>query len=473
MQIASEPLEPCQVQLTITVDPEDIEQAMQAVARDVAKRQRFPGYRPGAVPYARIAALVGEDALREDAIQRLTRDLPAEAVTQAGLRPVAPMVLEQASEDPLVLRLLVPLAPRIDLGDYLSLRLPEIELPDVDEAAVEAQIETWRQELGELAPVERPAALGDVMRLKLTGRLADAVVYGDDALDLKLDRDAAVAAGLPAAVVDPLVGLSAGDSAAFDVTYSELWPDIALQGRAVSFAAEVDSVSTMTPPPLDDALAQRLGLENLDELRSRVRAQTVVRALYEMQDRRMGQALDLLMAQADVLYPPQLLAEEIQDMAVALRERVEKQGFTWERWLELQDKGEEGLWNDLEREAELRLRRSLVLGAFGEAERVGLDPDALDAEMDRYAAMAGPALRKGGKEGRKAIRREVGARMLSGQIAARLLAIMSGRADEPGDDAAAVLPFDGIDVAAASPADEGAAPDAPPPVAEDPAAELS
>lgn len=427
LQITSEPIDPCQVRLTLVIAPEEVEAAKQAVAQDLARRQRIPGYRPGKVPYARIAAVVGDDALLDEAVERLAQRKPLEALRAEKLVPAAPMTLETVSRDPLTMRLVVPLAADVDLGPYHDLRVPAPPLPPVDDATVDAQIEAWRAELAEQMPVDRPAVAGDVVRVALTGRLGDDVVVEREAFDLALTGEAAVEAGLPATLPEHLVGVGAGESAAFEVTYSEVWPDAALQGRTVSFEAAVAEVRASVAPPLDDAFAARLGMPDLEALREQLRKQLASRAAMDARDEQVTRAVDALVDQARVRFAPQMLEHETRELAADLRQRVEQQGFTWERWLAMQTKEEDSLWADLEQQAEARLRRTLVLQAFAEAEGIGVEKGEVEGEVDRFSALflrGGP--RRRWKMDRDALRRELGARLFSGRTLGRLLAIVSG-----------------------------------------------
>lgn len=209
-----------------------------------------------------------------------------------------------------------------------------------------------------------------------------------------------------------------------------MWPDAALQGRTVSFDASIIAVRSRVAPPLDDAFAARMGVPDLAALRERLRSQMASRAALDARDEQVSRAVDALVAQAHVRYPPQMLAHEARELASDLRERVEQQGFTWERWLAMQTKDEDSLWADLERQAEARLRRTLVLRAFAEAEGIDVGTDEVEDEVDRFSALfLSGSPRRRGKVDRDSLRRELGARMFSGRALGRLVAIVSGEAE--------------------------------------------
>ena len=60
--------------------------------------------------------------------------------------------MEDFTLEPMVFKMVVPLAPIVDLGDYKSLRVPYIE-PAVDEHEVEHQLEHIRENNAIVEPV--------------------------------------------------------------------------------------------------------------------------------------------------------------------------------------------------------------------------------------------------------------------------------------------------------------------------------
>ena len=55
------------VKLTVEVEPEQMENAKHRAARQLAKRVKIPGFRPGKAPYQMIERYLGEDSILEEA----------------------------------------------------------------------------------------------------------------------------------------------------------------------------------------------------------------------------------------------------------------------------------------------------------------------------------------------------------------------------------------------------------------------
>jgi trigger factor len=426
--IVSEAVEPCQMRLIITVPPERVEREMTEVAQVFARRMKVPGYRPGKVPLHLVAAQVGENELRSAAREDMADKVVREAIRAEGLVPYANPELEDFTEEPLSYTILVPLAPRVTLGDYRALRVPEPSVEPVTDEDVADQIEAWRTEAGHLEPLERAAELGDTVIVNLTGRLGETVVAEHEALTLLLEGEAATEQNLPPALIDALVGLQPGDTATAPVTYSEFWSEPELQGQVVSFDIGMESVMGEVLPELDDAFAQEISdAATLADLEARVRENMAARRRVAVRDEWLEDAVTALVAGATVEFPPALVEGEVDDAVADLRRRVERQGFTWERWLELQEKDEDALRAELAPGAETRVTSTLVLSELAHVEEIHVERSEVEGELRRQDALlaeSGLRLRRN-----DTVRQRMSGELLTARTLKRLLDIVSGEAD--------------------------------------------
>lgn len=378
MEIASEPIAPCQVKLTIQVPAERLERARRDVAQEIGRRERVRGFRPGHVPVPMAAAIVGEEAFESAAIESLGPAIVREAVRSLDLRPSAPAQFSVTSTDPLTMEAIVPLQPVVELGDYLALRSPAPDVQPVAGPDVETVLEGWRGELAVLTPTDGPAGAGDLAEVALVGTL-DGETVVDDAYRFPLDREALPPGSVPPEAVDALLGASVGDERAFEARYSEFWPDARLQGRTVALRATIRSLARRSLPELDDAFAAQVAQgATLEALRERVRARMVVDRVESAREAHLSTAVGALVASSRVEYPPQLLEVEVLGMLDDLRAGVERAGMDWEAFVAAQADREEELLADVERRARERLERSLVLQRFAEAEGIRVAREDVD-----------------------------------------------------------------------------------------------
>jgi len=160
LNIQTEHLENHTARLTVEVDEQRLERAMVRAAREIAKKGRIPGFRPGKAPLNVVMNLYGRDYVLSEALEDLGNDIYREALEQAQIDPYAPGSLENIDQEGRQLTFVVPLRPTVELGDYRAIRETH-EVEEVDDQMVSDALENLREEQAELEPVDRPAEMGD------------------------------------------------------------------------------------------------------------------------------------------------------------------------------------------------------------------------------------------------------------------------------------------------------------------------
>ena len=167
MKIQSEPREDQQLALTVEFEESELDAFKQKAARQIARRVRIPGFRPGKAPYPIILRTVGENAVVEQAVELLVDEKYPEIIKEADIHPYGPGSLEEIVQlVPPVLKFVVPLEADVTLGDYQSIK-HLYEPREINDQEVEDVIKEQQQRQAILTPVERPAEAGDAVTIQL------------------------------------------------------------------------------------------------------------------------------------------------------------------------------------------------------------------------------------------------------------------------------------------------------------------
>lgn len=423
LQITTEPVEPRQVRLTIDVPEGRVREEMRRVARTIARQVSIPGFRKGRAPYHVIAQRLGEDFLRKEAAENLIEPVFKEAVEREGIEPAAPASLEEMKAEPLQYTFTVPLTPEVDLGDYRSLRIKPRTVR-VTKKEVEEALERLREEHAVLEPREgRPVQPGDVVSFSVEGRTDRGEIFlKDDDAETLVDLENEWP--LPG-FYEALVGMKPGEEKTFRLKVPE---DSAFDFEEAEFTVRLKQVFERLLPGVDDDLARTAGFDDLDSLRKHLKEQIRQRKQREADEEYFEQAMQALLDGAKVVYPPQVLEEEIDEMVEDLAQRVQRDlRMSLEDYLKAIGKTEEEVREEIRPRAEERLRTALVLNRFVEAE--GLE--VTDEEVDARVAEIQKTVEE---EGRKwtpseAERRRIRNSLLQEKIVDRLTAIARGEVD--------------------------------------------
>lgn len=436
MNITKESAGERQLSLTIEVDEERVERARRRTAREISREVDIPGFRKGKAPYEVVVQRLGERVFQQELVGVLAEDVYREALEEEDIVPYAPGTLEETTFDPLTLRFTVPLVPTVDLGDYRAYRL-EAEDVEIPEDELDEALEAIREQNAVLAPLDRPAAKGDLLVGELVGRTPDGAEFLHEE-DARLLLDPEHGPAVPG-LVNELIGLAEGEERSFSLVLPDDFEAEELAGQEVTFEIKVEHVYERILPDLDDDLARTVGnFDTFEALEASVRQRLKERERAEIESEYAERVLQDIVDQAEVSYPPVMLEEALQDAIENYEREIERrEHMMLEDYLRIKGTSMEALREELRVDVEASLERSLVLGEVVEREGLEVSEEALDVQIveasERYgdqadelrAALSAP-------ENRRGIRN----RMLANQAAERLVAIAKGEAAEqaPDDD---------------------------------------
>lgn len=126
MLLKNEPLENRQVLLTIRVDKEDWQRALQELYNDCSSLYPVEGCAPGKATREQLEAAYGKDFLYQDAVNHTFPEALVEAVAEANLQVAAAPDLSIVDIGPggYIFTALVQLYPEVKLGQYKGLSAP-------------------------------------------------------------------------------------------------------------------------------------------------------------------------------------------------------------------------------------------------------------------------------------------------------------------------------------------------------------
>jgi trigger factor len=373
VKVSSTELPPRQVSLDIEVEQERLDRAVNDAFRRLAGRVDVPGFRRGKAPRSMIERMIGRDRIVEEALDHLVPEVVTEAMEQEKVEPYTRPRVESIELDPLRLKAVVGLAPKVELGDYKGALQVATEEPQVGEEQVDSVIQRLRDSYAQWAPVERPVRLGDRVGLDLK-----AVVEGReqpllDSKEAEFVVDPEGAQPAPG-FAEQVVGLTAGDTKTFTLTMPDDYRDTEIAGKPAEFTVTLHWVKERELPTLDDEFAQQVGdYADLAALRTAIEGQVRQREEERVREKLEEDAMTRLVEISSIEFPPQLVEHQAQHMLETFQRNVERQGLQLAQYLRLIGKERETFEQEMRTEAESRIRRSLALDAFADAERIAAE----------------------------------------------------------------------------------------------------
>ncbi len=388
MGVTAERLPRSLVSLEIEVEPERLEASMKKVINKVSQQVRIPGFRPGKAPREIVERTVGQPLLLQEAIEDLLPGVYNEALESEEIEAIAQPEIELKSTEPLVVQATVPVRPTIEIGAYQALRVPREE-PSVGEAETEEALTELRRRYATLEPVDRPVEWNDTVRIDMS-----VAVEGQDEPHVEEGAEFAVTedgvVSLPG-FLDQLIGLERGGPHEFAFDLPEDYQAEELAGKTASYSVQLLEVKQEVLPDLDDDFARSLdeeGIENLDQLQERVsegvRAQ--IEAIHEATYQE--EVVDLLLATAELDYPEVLVEREIDRLVDEQSQHAAHEREDFERWLDAIGRTEDEVRDALREQADLIVRRGLVLAEFAVREEIAATDEEIGERVDELVEQA-------------------------------------------------------------------------------------
>lgn len=373
--------------LTFEIPEATMQAEMDTVFKRVRKNITVPGFRKGKVPRHIFNKQYGEASLFEDA---LNQALPAAydgAVKEAGIDPVAQPKIDIKSMEkgqPWVLTADVTVKPEVKLGEYKNLTV-EKQDREVTDADVEEALKQRQAKQAELVIKEDAAVEGDTVVIDYEG------FVGEEAFEGGKDQNHSLELGSNSFIPgfeEQLVGAKAGDAKDVVVTFPEEYHAADLAGKEATFKVVVHEVKGKELPALDDEFAKDLEeeVETLDELKAKIRKELEdsknAAADEFVQDAAIRQAVE----NAEVVDLPYVMVhDEVHRQMDLFLNDMQRQGISPELYYQITGTTEQDLHKQMETDADVRTKTTLVLEEIIKAENIEVTEDEINEEITTLA----------------------------------------------------------------------------------------
>ena len=363
--------------LHFTVDSGEVKVELDRAYRDLMRKVRIPGFRPGKVPRkmveARYAPQVKHEVfgkLIEAAYREAVRDLPV-----AG----RPEVVEQSDvrgDADLTFSIEVDFRPEITVKGHKGVKV-EMPVAKVTKADIDRAI---GQQLAGQARIEevtddRPVQAGDlvVTQLTLTQSGTELVNEPGTMIHTVAERYYPGVEGL-------LIGMKVGDEKSEEVTIGQHTENQAIAGETVLAAVKVITIQAHVVPELDDEVAKALDFENAKDMKAKIKAQLQEFAENTGKNQARVNVLESLVESNSFDVPQGMIDEQLSALVDELRMRQAYMGRDPKNL-----KFSDAEMADLKTRAEFAARASCVLDGVARQESI----EATDADLEaKIAEMA-------------------------------------------------------------------------------------
>ncbi len=385
MSVKVEKLEQSAVSLTITVDKETFEEAVNKAYAKTAKKIALPGFRKGKAPRKMIEQYYGEGVFYDDAIDEICPAQYEKAIADKKLEPVdRPQleIIEIGKGKDFVFKAIVTVKPEVTLGEYKGIKVEKVEYPVSDED-VERELDTARQRNSRLEVVDgRAVQNGDIVVLDFEGFVDGVAFEGGKGENYTLE----IGSGqfIPG-FEEQLVGAETEKEVEVKVTFPEEYHAEELKGKAAVFKCTVHEIKEKILPELDDEFAKDNGFDTLDEYKKDILAKLQENAERRGKFETESKVVEAVVEAATVEIPECMIEQEVEKKIQEFAYQVQSQGLQLEQYLQFTGLTVDALKEQFRADAEKNVRTTLVLEKIAKVEKIKALKKDVEAEYSKMA----------------------------------------------------------------------------------------
>ncbi|MEW6562922.1 MAG: trigger factor [Pseudomonadota bacterium] len=364
--------------LNATIPQQQVSADVEIRLKRVGRTAKVAGFRPGKVPYKIVEQQYGPQVREEVVGDHLQRAF-AEAAEANGLKVVGVPRFEVKTDlkaDPVEFSATFEVYPEITLGDLSGKDVERVAF-ELSEADVENTIETLRKKRATYEKVDRAAQNEDKVVIDFNGVLNGEPFEGGQG------KDFPVVLGGGRMLPDfenAIVGMKAGETKSFDMTFPENYHGKDVAGKQVTFTITAHSVEGPKLPELDAEFAKSLGVTDgdVEKLKAEIRENLQREVKRRLKTRNKDIAMEALGEIGELELPKALIEWEKQNLQQQAVEEMRARGMNIPQGMTLPA--------DLFTErAEKRVKLGLILEELVRKHDLSAKPDQIKALVEEYA----------------------------------------------------------------------------------------
>jgi len=385
---------PCRKHIKVTVDKGDIEKAFNEKYKELVGDSWVPGFRPGKAPrqivvrkYKKEVSDQVKGQILFASLEQLAEDFDVAPLSPPNLNPSQLIIPDEGD---FIYEFEVEVRPSFDLPDYKGLKLKRATRKFTD-ADVDTEEKKTLANFGQLVPKDGAAEKGDFIVVDMISKLGDQTVGDVKELTLRIDDTLTFKDAIAPKFSEQTVGAKAGDKRTLDMQMTESVANESLRGQTVQATLEIKDVKSLRLPELtEDFLNTNFGVPTVEQFREKIRVFLDRRLEYNQRQSAREQVLSHISASATWDLPRDMLMRQarkaLQRRVIEMKEAgMSEEEISGRRRL---------LERDVLNSTALALKEHFVLQKIAETEKIEIDDDEIQQEIERIADMTGESPRR-------------------------------------------------------------------------------
>ena len=389
--------EPCCFSLQIEIPAEQVKKTYNQALAKVSAKVRLPGFRPGKIPTAILVKNYAKEIEAETQEQLINHSFKT-AIGQQKDKLALQAQLDHDSVSPLnqdapfsyVVK--CEAVPEFTLPEYKGVKLTRSAINVTDED-VKEQLDNLLDSRARLQQVERPAELGDFLKVSYSATLPEDFEVSKNGEYLVKTENSWMGLREPELLpgtTQKLVGAEIGAEISLDVTFPEDFRETDFAGKTFPYMIKVLEIQAAVRPELDDEFAKSCQAENVEDLKKRMRDMIQERKTKEREEGLRNTLIEAIMSQVDFPLPPTIVEYNRDNVIREIVRAQQRNGVSEEQ---IRETIKEYV-DKAEQIARQRTRFQYVIEAIADAEGIKVENEELSQHVNIVASMNRSSVKK-------------------------------------------------------------------------------
>jgi len=370
------------VDITVELNADDLQNYISEAEKHLAKDANIDGFRAGKVPTDVIRKKLGEDTIRQEALNIAIEGSLNEALKKEDLDIIeqTDFNIKENSKSKLVYTLKAIVLPRIEIGDYKNIEIKRNKV-EVSEQEQNRIIQDILKSRASIRAVERPARKGDRVEVNFTLKHKGEVVKDGTSTNHPIVLgETRLMPGLE----ERIVGMKTNEAKQFELDIPKNYNNKDLAGKKIEVDLTLMTVQERELPELTDDFVKSLGnFPSVSDLTKNIHDGLKKEKEAKEKSRVRVELLSKVVEKSVVKVPAILVDQQLDAMIRDFDAELHSKGMELGLYLAQIKKTQEELKKDWHPQAEKQTKMQIVSRTIAREEKISVQEEEVEAELQK------------------------------------------------------------------------------------------
>ncbi len=365
-----------QVNLTLVFTEEELAPFMKKGANIVSKQVNIPGYRKGKASKELLEQYGYGDRIFRESLNILLPEKINEALDTEKIKPFYDPQFEKIDRNPLTIKLLIPIEPKVDLPEYSSISVKRNETK-ITVKEINKTIEDMKEQSIPWESVEGLVELNKLVTVDVHAKIGEENIISQKGVELLLSSDEILVPGFKEA----LLGMSSKQQKRFSIDVPKDHSNKQIADKTLNFHVLLKEIKEKEIKDLNDDIAVNLGYSDLKDMKKKVKDRLVNDAMQRDQQQYQEALFTSILEKSSFSVSPVLI--ELEKEQLKKEKSTQQNTQNMSTVVEEEVKNQETIDKEIDDEVNSRFKNTLVMREVSKQQKIEITEEIINEELKR------------------------------------------------------------------------------------------